>query len=205
MEETKRLCSMPYFKVWWKAKIHSAEWVHWAAGRKVHQCGGAAWEKKEVLYYKARHRSQIFSLCWVWKLHTLQQNAVQSHSSEKATCQCFCLDKFNSDQVSIHARVVQQRQCEGNQHCSQSLQAICSPDTAALLQLDNSVNTEGKKRCSIVLQRLERCLGIVTPWPPESSFPWMDTGGSLRQDVTAALPQTKRTGYNTEVLTLAPR
>lgn len=35
----------------------------WAAGRKVHQCGGAAREKKnEVLYYKARHWSQIFAL-----------------------------------------------------------------------------------------------------------------------------------------------
>lgn len=43
-----------------------------AAGRKVHQCGGAAGEKKmeRVLYYKARHWSQIFALCWVWKLHT---------------------------------------------------------------------------------------------------------------------------------------
>lgn len=45
-----------------------------AAGRKVHQCGGAAREKKKwregVLYYKVRHWSQIFALCWVWKLHT---------------------------------------------------------------------------------------------------------------------------------------
>lgn len=54
--------------------------------------------------------------------------------------------------------------------CSQSLEAICWPDTPALSQLNDNVNTEGKKRCSIVLHRLKGWPGSRTPCPSESSL-----------------------------------
>ncbi len=52
----------------------------------------------------------------------------------------------------------------------QSLEAICWPDTPVLSQPIDSVNTEGKKRCPIVLQRLTGWLEIITPCGSESSF-----------------------------------
>lgn len=64
-----------------------------------------------------------------------------------------------------------------------SLEAICCPDTPALSQPNDGVNTERKKRCSIVIQRLKGWLEIMTPCPSESSFAGLnvsvDTDGHL--------------------------
>lgn len=65
--------------------------------------------------------------------------------------------------------VFQQRQCRGN---NQPALSHCRPYAGQTQQPCHSVNTEGKKRCSIVLQRLMGCLGIMTPCPSESSFLW---------------------------------
>lgn len=65
--------------------------------------------------------------------------------------------------------VFQQRQCRGN---NQPALSHCRPYAGQTQQPCHSVNTEGKKRCSIVLQRPMGCLGIMTPCLSGSSFLW---------------------------------
>lgn len=187
MEETKRLYSMPYFRVWWEAKIHSAKWIHsvhnmgcwkksasmWGSGRR----GG----KNEVLYYKARHWSQIL---------VLSSSAECGNSTDCRKTWTRGCDNIKSSLThcrplsfvrstlwsSSGVLVFQQRQYRGNKHHIGLLSVtgghMLARHTPALSQPSDRVNTEGKKRCSIVLQGLKGWPGIVTPCPSESSFLW---------------------------------
>lgn len=131
----------------------------------MHQCGGeAGGGKKGVLCYKERHKSQISSAELV--------NSTDSNRKQARRCDnmklherlkhiqpllsfFFLLACIRSTLLNGAAALAFQRQYRGNKQHAGLLEAICWPDTAALSQPNDNANTEGKKRCFIVLQRLK--------------------------------------------------
>lgn len=143
----------------------------WAAGRKVHQCGGAAGEKKiwSVMLQNASLESDL-CLKAVLSVETLRTERRCDNSLYQRLKLCQPLSFVRSTLWrSAGVLVFQQRQCRGN---NQPALSHCRPYAGQTQQPCHSINTEGKKRCSIVLQRPMGCLGIMTPCLSESSFLW---------------------------------
>lgn len=180
-----------------------------AAGRKSASMWGSGRRRRKggaVLYYKARHWSQIFVLrskSWVcsktWKekevLHHIKViNGLYQTVRHYQPLSFVPLALSRSAGVLFsgedNARVISTISA-----CAQALQAICCPDTAALSQPSDSVNTEATKRWSIVLLRLKLCLELMTPSPTESWFlrpldwHWWSSRGHWQDVVTAFHPQ----------------
>lgn len=228
MEETKRLYSMPsfFFRVSWKAKIHSAKWIRsvdniccWK--KSVSEWGSCRQEKKnEVLYYKGHHWSEILALRSSAEFEKSSKRGCDSMSFKRngikdlICCQHLSSDKFHSEQhfQADNAGVISTKPI-----CFQSLEAICWPDTPALSQPSDSVNTKGQKRSSIVLQRLKHWLGVImihdtlSLWviiSEASEWTLMVISDHRRDVVTACQvlkcpPLTKEVEDDTEVLSPA--
>lgn len=162
-------------------------------------------EKNEVLYYKGHHCSEILALRSSAEFEKSSKRGCDSMSFKRngiknlICCQHLSSDKFHSEQhfQADNAGVISTKPI-----CFQSLEAICWPDTPALSQPSDSVNTKGQKRSSIVLQRLKHWLGVImihdtlSLWviiSEPSEWTLMVISDHRRDVVTACHPQVPTT------------